>query len=81
MLIHELSSSTWGKMKNLEKLMKEIKKIYKKNSKIPPKDLNEILKHDIWWDANKCLNVGLVNEIYKGKKIYEFDRTNLNLKN
>lgn len=88
MLIHELSSSTWGKMhemedemKNLDRLMKEIKSIYKKHTEIEPDDLDEILKHDIWWDSKKCLKVGLVDEIFKGKKIYKFNRDNLSLKN
>jgi len=70
MLIHQLSSSVWGKfeevkdeMENLETLMANIKKIYKLHTSIPVKELNEILKHDLWLDAKKCLKWGLVDEI------------------
>jgi len=70
MLIHQLSTHMWGKyeelkedMKNNEALMKTIKSIYAKHTKIPKKELSKILKHDIWWDAKKCLEYGLVDEI------------------
>ena len=72
MLIHQLSSGFWGKMneiedefKNLEDLMKKIKDIYKEHSTIPKKELSELLKHDLWLDADKCLKYGLVDEIWK----------------
>ena len=71
MLIHQLSSGAWGKMneiedeyKNLEDLMKRIKSIYNENSKIPKKELNDFLKHDLWFDLDKCLKYGLVDEIW-----------------
>jgi len=71
MLIHQLSSGVWGKMneiedeyKNLEDLMKRIKSIYNENSKIPKKELNDFLKHDLWFDLDKCLKYGLVDEIW-----------------
>lgn len=71
MLIHQLSSGFWGKMneiedeyKNLEDLMRKIKEIYKEHSTIPKKQLNELLKHDLWMDADKCLKYGLVDEIW-----------------
>lgn len=70
MLIHQLSAISWGKyeelkddMKNYDKLMKTIKDVYKKHTKIPMKKLEEILKHDLWFDANQCLEYGLVDEI------------------
>lgn len=72
MLIHQLSTVFWGKMqefddemKNLGNLMKIIKNIYKKHTKVPPKKLDEILKHDLWWDADTCLKFNLVDEILK----------------
>jgi ATP-dependent protease ClpP protease subunit len=49
---------------NLKSLMKRIKKIYKKNCKIPKKELNEILKHDLWWDYKKCVKMGLVDGLW-----------------
>jgi len=70
MLIHQLSSGMWGKyeelkdeMKNCDVLMKTIKKIYIEHAKIPKNKLNQILKHDLWFDAKTCLNYGLVDEI------------------
>jgi len=70
MLIHQLSSWTSGKyaelqddMKNNDLLMKTIKDIYIEHTKIPKAQLSKILKHDLWWDANQCLEYGLVDEI------------------
>lgn len=72
MLIHQLSGANWGKftelkddMKNSTELMNRIKQIYVKHSKLSEKELNKILKHDLYWDADKCLEVGLVDEILK----------------
>ena len=71
MLIHQLSSSYWGKMneledefKNLQSIMDRIKNIYKEHAKIPKKELSEILKHDLWWDSEKCIRFGLVDELW-----------------
>lgn len=71
MLIHQLSSCSWGKMTELEDehennimLMKRIKEIYIEHASIPKKQLSEILKHDLWWDFNKCVNYGLVDEVW-----------------
>lgn len=71
MLIHQLSSECWGKMseiedefKNLQDLMDKIKNMYKDNTKIPKKELNELLKHDLWLDSDKCLKYGLVDELW-----------------
>jgi len=70
MLLHQLTSSAWGKyedlkddMKNNDLLMKTIKDIYIEHTKIPKRQLNKILKHDLWWDAETCLKYGLVDEI------------------
>ena len=70
MLIHQLSGLMWGKfeemkddMKNSEMLMEKIKNIYREHCKIPEDVLKDILKHDIWWDADTCLRYGLVDEI------------------
>ena len=71
MLIHQLSSGYWGKMaeledefQNLQQIMERIKDIYKNHAKLPKKDLNDILKHDLWWDSNKCLQCGLVDDLW-----------------
>ena len=70
MLIHELRSSTWGKMSNIEdevenmkKMMGKIKDIYIEHTKLKKKDLDAILKKDNDWYAEECLNTGLVDEI------------------
>ena len=70
MLIHQLSSSSWGKyselvddMENNNKLMEMIKTLYSEYTNVPPSRLEEILKHDLWWDAEKCLEYGLVDKI------------------
>ena len=72
MLVHQLSSSCWGKMNeiedeynNLKDLMERIKDIYKNHTSIPKKDLNEILKHDLWFNSDKCLKNGLADEIWE----------------
>ena len=71
MLVHQLSAGSWGKMCELEddftnnkRLMEQIRTIYKEHSKIPKKELNEILKHDLWWDADTCLKYGLVDDLW-----------------
>lgn len=72
MLIHQLSAGAWGKMAELEDefennkiLMDKIKTIYKKHASIPKKELSEILKHDLWWDFDKCKSYGLIDEEWK----------------
>ena len=66
MLIHQLSSGMWGNyealkdsMENCDTLMETIRDIYVKNTKIPKKQLNDILKRDLWFDAETCLKYGL----------------------
>ncbi len=70
MLIHELRSGVWGKysqmaedMKNSKALMKHIRDYYVKNTKMTAEELDEQLKHDVCWNAEKCLEKGLVDEI------------------
>jgi ATP-dependent Clp endopeptidase proteolytic subunit ClpP len=72
MLVHQLSSGCWGKMneiedeyENLKELMKNIKRIYEKHAKIPKKDLTDVLKHDLWWNPEKCMAYGLVDELWE----------------
>jgi len=70
MLIHQLSTNFWGKYsefedekQNLDLMMKTIKNVYKKYTKVPMKKLDEILKHDLLWDAETCLEYGLIDEV------------------
>ena len=70
MLIHQLTANFWGKYsefedekQNLDLMMKTIKRVYKEYTKVPMGKLDEILKHDLLWDAEKCLEYGLVDKI------------------
>ena len=70
MLIHQLSSGLYGTyrdlvddMKNNEKFMKMIKDLYKKYTSVPMEIIDEILSHDLFWDASECLKMNLVDEI------------------
>ena len=70
MLIHQLSSGCWGKMceiedemENLTDFMDRIKSIYIEHTKIPRKQLNDLLKHDLWLNSDKCLKYALIDEI------------------
>jgi len=69
-LIHQLSSGFWGKfseiedeIKNLKKLMEMIKDVYLKNTGMTKKQLNKMLKHDLWLNAQEALEYGLVDEV------------------
>jgi ATP-dependent Clp protease protease subunit len=75
MLIHQLRSNVWGKMKdiedeveNLKKLMTYIVKLYDKNTNIPSDQLDKILKSECILDADECIKNGLVDEIYSPLK-------------
>ena len=71
MLIHEVSSEVWGKLSaieeevtNLKKIMDHIIKLYLKHTKIPKKSIEKILSHDVEWDAEECIQKGLVDDVY-----------------
>ena len=70
MLIHQLSTNFWGKYsefedekQNLDLMMETIKNVYKEHTEVPMKKLDEILKHDLLWDAKTCLKYGLIDDI------------------
>lgn len=70
MLIHQISSMHWGKynelkdeMENTEMFMSKLKEIYGKYTKIPLEKLDEILKHDLYFDAETCLKYKMVDKI------------------
>ncbi len=72
MLIHQLSSECWGKMaeiedsyQNLKGLMTRIRSHYKEFTSIPKDELKVMLKHDLWMNSDKCIEYGLVDEIYE----------------
>jgi len=70
MMIHQLSSVCWGKydaikdeVENLDYFMHVIKQLYKKKTRVPMKDIDNILKRDMWWHADRCKELSLVDEI------------------
>lgn len=72
MLIHELRAGHWGKfthlsesLENSKQLMEHIKSIYLTRTKMTSEELDEQLKKDISWNAEMCLEKGLVDEIIK----------------
>lgn len=69
-LIHQLSTWVAGtfhnlkdEIKNSSMFMEKIKAFYLKKSKVPEEKLDEILEHDLWWDAETCLEYDLIDEI------------------
>ncbi len=72
MLIHEIRAGTWGKfthmcesIENSKQLMDHIKSYYVKRTKLTAEELDEQLKKDVTWNAQTCLEKGLVDEIIK----------------
>lgn len=71
MLIHQISTSMmYGKynefldeVENQNLLMEKIKNIYKEKTKLDDETLDEMLSHDLWLNAEKCLELGLVDKI------------------
>ena len=70
MLIHQISSGMWGKyeemkdgMQNNDLFMDIIRQIYHQHTKIPKRKLREIMKRDLWFDAETCLDYGMIDEI------------------
>lgn len=70
MLIHQLSGADSGKydelqdqMNNMSILMSMIVHIYLQETKINKNTLQDLLKKDLWLNAETCLKYGLVDEI------------------
>lgn len=70
MMIHQIRVEAEGKydelkddLKNLEQWMAILKNIYVKYTRVQVDKLDEILKHDLWWSSEDCLEYGLVDEI------------------
>ena len=65
-LIHQLSDCTWGKysiledeMINNKKIMKKIINTYKKYTNLTNKKINEILKNEMYLDAQECIQFNI----------------------
>ena len=71
MLIHQISTAMmYGKyhefldeIENQNLLMDKVKSIYKEKTKLTDDQLDDMLKHDLWLSADKCLELGLVDKI------------------
>ena len=71
-LVHQISAAEYGKFetlkdshKNNKKIMTDMKKLYIEKTNLKSKELDEILKHDIWWNIDECIKHGLVDEEYQ----------------
>ena len=71
MLIHQLSSECWGKMREIEdeykilvELMDKIKATYKQHSKLKKKQIKKLLNHDLWLNAETSIEYGLADELW-----------------
>ena len=73
MLIHQLSTGASGKYEEMKDdfmndtaLMDLLYKLYLEHTTMDLKTIKRVLKRDLWWNANKCLENGLVDDIYRG---------------
>ena len=71
MLIHQLRSSVSGKMNDMEDEVNNLKKLtgyiinlYEKKSNIKEDELLQILESECIWNADECIQKGLVDFIY-----------------
>lgn len=65
-LIHQLTSDLWGKfeelkdeMRQCDRLMRHLKRIYLRATTIPEKKLDKLLKRDLYLSYKKCIKYGL----------------------
>ncbi len=70
MLIHQISSGYWGKynenkdaMRNMDSLMQDLKDMYKEYTNLPNKKLEEILNHNLYFNAETCLKYGIADKV------------------
>lgn len=72
MMIHQARAEYWGMltheelkddMENSKKTMEMLKRVYMETTKMNQNDLEKILDHDLYFDAQTCLEKGLVDEI------------------
>ena len=84
-LIHELSSCSYGKMNEIEintyslkKLMDMIINIYLQHTEVNQKYLKKILRHDIYWSAQEALKLKIVDSIINNSE--SFNEIKLNKK-
>jgi len=71
MLIHQLSSACAGTFQEIQddftndtKFMDVLYKLYQEHTSMTPKKIKEVLKHDIWWSSDECIDSGLVDGLW-----------------
>lgn len=74
MMIHEVSGSLWGRYGQLkdnmlmfEMLMDKVITFYADRTKMRKKEIKKLLRRESWFDAARCVELGLVDSI-KGEK-------------
>ncbi len=70
MLVHQPQIMWAGKhdefideIENQKNIYAAVKRMYLNRTKMDPEQLDEMLKHELWLPAEKCLELGLVDEI------------------
>jgi ATP-dependent protease ClpP protease subunit len=70
MLLHQPQLEWAGKLdefhdeiENQKNLYEKLTAIYLENSNMTKEHLDDLLKHELWLDADKCLELGLIDEI------------------
>lgn len=70
MLIHQMSSSAWGKAdqildeaENIKRITSITEEIYTSHTKMSKSTIRSLKKHDLWMKPDECLKKGLVDEI------------------
>ena len=58
-----ITPNEWFNLENLKDFMDKIKNIYIEHTSIPKKELNELLKHDLWLNSKKCIKYKLAEEL------------------
>lgn len=70
MLLHQISGGARGKMaemddqfSNMKALMAAVVGLYTRRTFISAEELDELLRHDLWLNAEECLSHGIVDAI------------------
>tara|TARA_B100000131_G_scaffold294535_1_gene310726 strand:+ start:4666 stop:5325 length:660 start_codon:yes stop_codon:yes gene_type:complete len=70
MLLHQPQLEWSGKLdefrdeiENQKSLYEKLTNVYLENSSMEKEDLDDLLTHELWLDADKCLELGLIDKI------------------
>jgi len=71
MLIHQLSTGCYGKFEELKDdfendttFMETLYSLYQEHTTMNLKKIKDSLKHDLWWNVDKCIENGLVDAVW-----------------